>query len=622
MASDSNNQTNYGALTTLTTVFFFWGFIAAGNSVFIPFCKNYFHLDQFQSQLIDFAFYLAYYLGALGLFIFSTAIGKDIVGHWGYKKSIVYGLLFSALGAVAMILSVYQGVFSGMLVGLFIVALGFSLQQTSANPFMILLGDEATGSNRINLGGGINSLGTTIGPLIVALALFGTASAISDEMIKALSLTKVIILYACVGALFLGVAALFGFSKKVPSGKIGEVDTVIDENLVDQQPTQKAAEATTKANKALTSLVVITLLLAACFVPVFSSYQSNAAKDLVQLQHDYDMVSIDQHGNTIKVLPQPYIETQQAIQGEMDKIRKPLEQSRMAWLAGGLAIVVGGLLLVFILGKKQKKGWGAMQYPQLTLGMLAIFVYVGVEVAIGSNLGELLKQKEFGGYNSSQIAPFIAMFWGSLMIGRWAGAINAFNLERSTKQVLRFIVPLVAFGVVIGFTSIAGYDVTPLYWYILCVLVQIGAFYLTNDKPALTLGVFGILGIISMVIGLTTNGTIAVYAFLSGGLFCSIMWPAIFSLSLAGLGKYQSQGSAFLVMMILGGAIIPPIQGKLSDVIGIQESFVVGAICFAYLAFFAVYVRSILKKQGITFDETSGGGHYLKTAFAYYFFVS
>jgi FHS family L-fucose permease-like MFS transporter len=607
MSDKQANQTNYGALTTLTTVFFFWGFIAAGNSVFIPFCKNYFHLDQFQSQLIDFAFYLAYYLGALGLFIFSTAIGKDIVGHWGYKKSIVYGLLFSALGAVAMILSVYQGVFAGMLVGLFIVALGFSLQQTSANPFMILLGDEATGSNRINLGGGINSLGTTIGPLIVALALFGTASAISDDMIKALSLTKVIILYACVGALFLGVAALFGFSKKVPSGKIGAVETVIDENLVDQQPSEQAVEATTKANKALTSLVVITLLLASCFVPVFSSYQSNAAKDLVQLQHDYDMVSIDQHGEKIKVLPQPYIETQQAIQGEIDKIRKPLEQSRMAWLAGGLVVVVGGLLVVFLLGKKQKKGWGAMQYPQLTLGMLAIFVYVGVEVAIGSNLGELLKQKEFGGYSSSEIAPFIAMFWGSLMIGRWAGAINAFNLERSTKQVLRFIVPLVAFGVVIGFTSIAGYDVTPLYWYILCVLVQIGAFYLTNDKPALTLGVFGILGIISMVIGLTTTGTIAVYAFLSGGLFCSIMWPAIFSLSLAGLGKYQSQGSAFLVMMILGGAIIPPIQGKLSDVIGIQESFVVGAICFAYLAFFAVYVRSILKKQGISFDEASGG---------------
>ena len=620
MSENQQKSTNYGALTTLTTVFFFWGFIAAGNSVFIPFCKNYFHLDQFQSQLIDFAFYLAYYIGALGLFIFSTVIGKDIVGHWGYKKSIVYGLLFSALGAVAMIVSVYQGVFTGMLVGLFIVALGFSLQQTSANPFMILLGEEKTGSNRINLGGGINSLGTTIGPLIVALALFGTASAISDDMIKALSLTKVIILYACVGALFLGVAALFGFSKKVPAGKIAQNEEITNEvidsqaDILDADVTssnQKVAseENTSSAKKALSSLVIITLLVGMCFVPVFSSYKSNAAKDLVQLSADLEQVSLDENGKKIETLSVQQKDTEKAITKEIDTIRKPLEQNRMLWLSGGLVVIVGGLLTVFFLGKKQKKGWGAMQYPQLTLGMLAIFVYVGVEVAIGSNLGELLKQKEFGGYGSSQIAPFIAMFWGSLMIGRWAGAINAFNLTQQTKQILRFIVPLIAFGLVLGFTRLAGYNVSPLYWYILCVVIQIIAFYVTNDKPALTLGVFGILGIAAMLVGLMSTGLIAVYAFLSAGLFCSIMWPAIFSLSLAGLGKYQSQGSAFLVMMILGGAIIPPIQGKLSDVIGIQESFVVGAVCFAYLAFFALYVRSILKKQGIAFDEASGGGH-------------
>ena len=120
--------TNYGALGTLVTVFFFWGFIAAGNSVFIPFCKHYFNLDQFQSQLIDFAFYTAYYIGALGLFAYGAFGGKDLVGKWGYKKSIVYGLLFSALGAAAMIIAVNANTFSGMLVGLFIVALGFSLQ--------------------------------------------------------------------------------------------------------------------------------------------------------------------------------------------------------------------------------------------------------------------------------------------------------------------------------------------------------------------------------------------------------------------------------------------------------------------------------------------------------------
>ncbi len=589
MSQETVKQTNYGALTTLTTVFFFWGFIAAGNSVFIPFCKEYFHLDQYQSQLIDFAFYGAYYLGALFLFAFGTLRGRDLVASWGYKLSIVYGLLFSALGAAAMIVSVYMNVFSGMLLGLFIVALGFSLQQTSANPFMIALGDESTGSSRINLGGGINSLGTTIGPLIVALALFGTASAISDDMIKSLSLGKVIILYACVGVLFLGVALLLIFSKNLPTGKGNQEST----SNVDNE---------TGGKKALGVLAVVTVLLIACFIPVFGSYKSDEAKDLVQLKHDLELVSLDEQGEPLKELTVDQKATQEKIQFRIDEITKPLEEKRMFWLSAGLIGTIAGLLFAFVMGKKQKTGWGAMQYPQLSLGMLAIFVYVGVEVAIGSNLGELLKQKEFGEHSSSEVAPFIAMFWGSLMIGRWAGAINAFDLSKQTKMILRFIVPLVAFGVVIGLTKAAGYNVDSLYWYILCVLVQIAAFYLTNDKPALTLGVFGLLGTAAMLIGLSTTGDIAIYAFLSGGLFCSIMWPCIFSLALGGLGKYQSQGSAFLVMMILGGALIPPLQGKLADLIGIQPSFIVGVICFTYLAFYAMYARNTLREQGVKFE--------------------
>ncbi len=161
----ASTRTNYPALYTLVIVFFFWGFIAAGNSIFIPFCKSYFKLDQFQSQLIDFAFYTAYYLGALFLFALGTLRGKDVVGQWGYKKSIIYGLLFSALGAVAMIIAVEVNLYAAMLVGLFVVALGFSLQQTAANPFAISLGDPKTGASRVNLGGGINSFGTTIGGL-------------------------------------------------------------------------------------------------------------------------------------------------------------------------------------------------------------------------------------------------------------------------------------------------------------------------------------------------------------------------------------------------------------------------------------------------------------------------
>ena len=85
------------------------------------------------------------------------------------------------------------------------------------------------------------------------------------------------------------------------------------------------------------------------------------------------------------------------------------------------------------------------------------------------------------------------------------------------------------------------------------------------------------------------------FAFLSGGLCCSIMWPSIFALSIQDIGKYTSQGSSFLVMMILGGAIIPPLQGKLADIIGIHSSYWIAVICFAYLAFFAQKVGHILK---------------------------
>ncbi len=541
----TTTKTNYPALYTLITVFFFWGFIAAGNSIFIPFCKSYFSLDQFQSQLVDFAFYTAYYIGALILFAYGNSSGRDIVGKWGYKKSIVYGLLFSAVGAAAMIIAVEANLYVGMLVGLFIVALGFSLQQTAANPFTILLGNPKTGASRVNLGGGINSFGTTIGPIIVALALFGTADSITDEQIKLLELNKVVLLYVCVGLLFIAAAALFYFSKRVPTG-------------ISVEPIEKA-------NKALKTLVVMTVLLIICFMPIFNTYLIDASNYSITKMAD-------------------------------------LEHYRMKWLFAALLVVLFGIIFSYTAAKKNPEGWGAMQYPQLVLGMLAIFTYVGVEVAIGSNLGELLKLDTFGGLESSDIAPYISMYWGSLMIGRWAGAVSVFNLHGTKKIIALVLMPLIAFVVILGINIISGKDMKPLYYYIFCVFIQIGAFFFSKDKPARTLTIFGSLGIIAMLIGLYSTGTVAIYAFLAGGLACSIMWPSIFSLSIIGLGKYTSQGSAFLVMMILGGGIIPPIQGKLSDIIGIHQSYIVALICFVYLTLFSILVKRLLKKQNIDID--------------------
>lgn len=541
----NSEATNYGALATLVTVFFFWGFIAAGNSVFIPFCKHYFHLDQFQSMLIDFAFYTAYYIGALLLFAYGSYGGKDLVGKWGYKKSIVYGLLFSALGAVVMIIAVNMNAFSGMLMGLFIVALGFSLQQTAGQPFTVALGNPATGTNRINLAGGINSFGTMVGPIIVAYALFGTTAAITDEQIAHLDLNKVIILYSFVGLLFLGAAAMFNFSKKVPAGIL--------------------AEKTERADKALYMLIIMTGLLITMFVPVFSSYKIDITNATTEFLHH-------------------------------------LQMGRMKWTLGALAVVIISIFVASSLAKKKPEGWGAMQYPQLTWGMLAIFIYVGVEVGIGSNLSELLKQPEFGGLSTSEATPYVAMYWGSLMIGRWTGAVSVFEIKKETKILLQFVVPFIAFLIIILVSVISGYNMKPLYFYAICVLIQAMAYFFSKEKPARTLLIFGLIGVAATIIGTLTTGTIAIYAFLSGGLCCSIMWPCIFNLSIAGLKKFTTQGSAFLIMMILGGGIIPPIQAKLADVVGIHNSYWVAVGCFAYLVFFAVYVKNILLKQGINYD--------------------
>ncbi|MDI5950024.1 MFS transporter [Flavobacterium sp. LB2P84] len=552
--NSEQTKSNNSALYTLITVFFFWGFIGASNGIFIPFCKAKFGLDQFQSQLIDFAFYGAYYIGALLLFIFSSIAKKDILNAWGFKKGIIYGLLISTFGAVLMILAVTQGSYLFILGALFIVALGFSLQQTSAQPFAASLGEAHSASSRLNLAGGINSLGTTIGPIVVSFALFGVISGVSIEEFaqKENSLDSMRILYVFVGGLFLLAAALFHFSKKLPAGKS---DSTFE-----------------TASKAMKTLIAITVILVAIFAYIFSRYE------------DPEFIT-------------RFIEN------------KEKDYLGLALTVSTLLVVVIGLFFANTTAQKNPEGWGAMKYPQLVLGMLALFAYVGVEVTIGSNLGELLVTADFGSISGPALAPYMSMYWGSLMIGRWAGAITVFNPSSQLRKILLIVIPYVAFGVVLAANAISGQDVTPLYAYAFVILFQIAGFFLGKDQPSRTLMIFGLMGMAAMIIGLFTTGTTAIFAFMSGGLFLSIMWPSIFSLAIAGLGKYTSQGSAFLVMMILGGGIIPPLQGKLADIIGIHPSYFIPVLCFAFIAFYGWKVIGILEKQGIGKEIEVGGGH-------------
>ena len=474
-------QTNRSAFITLISVFFFWGFVAASNDILIPVFKEKLNLEQWQSQMISFAFYVAYTVGSIIYVVISKINGGDILNRLGYKNGIALGLVISACGTLLFYPAAELVSFPLMITGLFIVALGFSLQQTAANPLAIVMGDPAKGSQRLSLAGGINNVGTTIGPLIVGFAIFGSVgnhSSLSD-------LSSVKFPYLILGLAFLIVAVIFKFSS-LPN----KIEPQVDVN-----------EGNLKEEKSL------------------------------------------------------------------------------------------------------------FKYPQLWMGMIAIFVYVGVEVSTASNLPDYMKQHV--GIKTEDAAPYISLFWASLMIGRWTSSVGAFDISKNTKLILRIVIPYAAFSVFLLANVIAGHDLTPFYPYSFVILFMIAADMLSKGNPARQLLIYSACGITALIIGIISSGLISVYAFISVGLFCSTLWPCIYTLAIAGLGKQTNQGSSYLIMMIMGGGFISLLQGWLAgpEVIGITLSYIVGIVCFLYLGFYGYKSKQILKNQGIDFDTNISTSH-------------
>lgn len=482
----TTQQTRWSQFGVLITVFFFWGFVAASNDILIPVFKKAFNLTQAQSQLVSVAFYIAYTVGSLIYFGLSKATGQDLLNRIGYKNGICIGLVISALGTLLFYPAANAGSFNLMISGLFIVGLGFSLQQIAANPLAIVMGDPRTGAQRLTMAGGVNNFGTTIGPLLVSFAIFGSVAAGNNDA----SIEAVKTPYLVLGAAFILVALFIKFSS---------VPDKIDLDAVTESEAQE-----------------------------------------------------------------------------------------------------GGKLI-------HKES--AFAYPQLVLGMIAIFVYVGVEVSTIANLPAYLEEDL--GVAPSALAPFVSLYWASLMIGRWTGAAGAFDVKSSTKRMLTLILPYIAFGVYLAVNKIAQHDVSQFYIYAGVIVAMIAATLASRGNPARMLLYFALCGIVALLIGMFTTGRVSVLAFVSVGLFCSIMWPCIFALAITGLGHNTNQGSSLLIMMIMGGGIVSWLQGHLADIVGIHMSFWVGVACFAYLAFYAMRASSVLKRQGIDLDKLTaeGGGH-------------
>ena len=230
------------------------------------------------------------------------------------------------------------------------------------------------------------------------------------------------------------------------------------------------------------------------------------------------------------------------------------------------------------------RGAGALGYPHTVLGMIAVFMYVGGEVCVGSSIINFLKLPKLGGLSHVAASRYLAFFWGGLMIGRLMGAFALGDMRKTIRFGAIVLLPVLAFGAV---WILAG-KTDALHDGLMLAVMLVAFIFGTGSAPRM-LALFSGIIIVLLLTGMLSAGSEAMWAILGIGLFDSVMWSNIFSLAIEGLGPLKSQAASLLMMAVLGGALLPPLQGLVADHSGIQFSFVVPIISYAYIAFYGLF---------------------------------
>jgi len=298
---------------------------------------------------------------------------------------------------------------------------------------------------------------------------------------------------------------------------------------------------------------------------------------------------------------------------------------KLPYLMFSIVFVVLAVIFFFIrlphIGEgKIERGAGALQHPHVVLGIIAIFMYVGGEVSVGSAIINFLGQPSVAGLAADEAAKYVSIYWGGLMIGRFMGAVELSELPKSKKQILLIVIPLLAYlllwiaksapldalqhgGDVVGqwrtgFAANAPVFAKYLPFIGLCWLL----FQFGRAQAARTLTIFSLTVVGLLLTAIVVGGPLAMWCVVAVGLFTSIGWSNTFSLALEGTGVFKSQVSSLLVMAILGGAVLPPFMGKIADLThNLQISFVVPLIAYAYVAFYGFYGHKVrrLKRDSV-----------------------
>ena len=238
----------------------------------------------------------------------------------------------------------------------------------------------------------------------------------------------------------------------------------------------------------------------------------------------------------------------------------------------------------------------ALGFPQLKLGMVAVFMYVGSEVAIGSYLVSFMGDPAVMGWEEGIASLYLAFYWGGAMIGRLCGAIAmAHTANPGRKPLLMVATAAVLLGLVYFVTALRFEDgrllisflpIVELWPFALMIAVCLGAFAVARGDPSAVLALFSGTLCLLLLIAACATGKVALWVALGTGLFNSIMWSNIFTLAIDDLGEHTSQGSSLLVMMIVGGALLPLLMGAVGDAVGIRQAFLILIPCYLYIAFY------------------------------------
>lgn len=397
-------------------------------------------------MLVQTTFFGAYGIGALVYYLYAN-YKTDLLNTIGYKNGILIGLGLSGLGCALFYPVSYSHNYYIYLIPLFIIGIGFTILQIACNPYVTLLGKDATASSRLNFAQGINSLGTTLAPVLGAYFLLAN-TAEQQELGQP---------FLILSGLFI-VAMLFIYKQNLPD------------------------------------------------------YKNEATLSKINL----------------------------------------------------------------------------LKTAQVKFGMIAIFMYVGAEVAIGSKLVEYFALDSIAGFSETKAGTYVGIYWGGAMIGRLAAAFISNNELTLTKRLLYSIYSTVLTILIILFAifltkGLTLFDIYPILFFI---PLQFLTLFLFRDSPAKTLSIFGLIIILLLLTAYINGGIIAMWCIISIGLFNSIMWSNIFALSISGLGDKTAKASSLLIIMITGGAIFPLLLGIISDNYNLQIAYLTPIIAYLYICFF------------------------------------